>query len=50
VACAAALKNIEILERENIFANVNEVGPYFEERLKSLLDLPIVAVQKELRV
>lgn len=42
VACAAALKNIEIMERENIFANVNEVGPYFEERLNSLLDLPIV--------
>ena len=38
----AALKNIEILERENLFANVNEVGPYFEEQLHTLLDLPIV--------
>ena len=42
VACAAALKNIEIMERENIFDNVNEVGPYFEEQLQTLTDLPIV--------
>ena len=42
VCCAAALKNIEILERENLFANVNDVGPYFEEQLHTLLDLPIV--------
>jgi len=42
VACAAALKNIEIIERENIFNNVREVGPYFMERLQSLRDLKIV--------
>ena len=42
VACAAALKNIEIMEREKIFDNVNEVGPYFEEQLQTLTDLPIV--------
>ena len=42
VCCAAALKNIEILERENLFDNVNHVGPYFEEQLRTLLDLPIV--------
>jgi adenosylmethionine-8-amino-7-oxononanoate aminotransferase len=42
VACAAALKNIEIMEREKIFENVNEVGPYFEEQLQTLTDLPIV--------
>lgn len=42
VACAAALKNIEIMERENIFDNVIEVGAYFEEQLRTLLDLPIV--------
>jgi len=42
VACAAALKNIEIMERERIFDNVNTVGPYFEEQLNTLLDLPIV--------
>ena len=42
VACAAALKNIEIIERENLFANVIETGAYFEEQLETLLDLPIV--------
>lgn len=42
VACAAALKNIEIIEREKLFDNVNDVGPYFEQQLRTLLDLPIV--------
>jgi len=42
VCCAAALKNIEILEREGIFENVRQVGEYFEEQLHTLLDLPIV--------
>lgn len=42
VACAAALKNIEIIEREKLFDNVNETGVYFEEQLHTLLDLPIV--------
>jgi adenosylmethionine-8-amino-7-oxononanoate aminotransferase len=42
VCCTAALKNIEIMERENIFENVRVVGAYFEEQLRTLLDLPIV--------
>jgi len=42
VCCAAALKNIEIIERENLFENVRVVGAYFEEQLHTLLDLPIV--------
>jgi len=42
VCCAAALKSIEIIERERLFDNVNEVGPYFEEQLRTLMDLPIV--------
>ena len=42
VACVAALKNIEIIERENILEHVQQVGPYFLEQLKTLLDLPIV--------
>jgi len=43
VACAAALKNIEIIERENILDHVkNDVGPYFEEQLNTLRDIPIV--------
>ncbi|MEH6577931.1 MAG: aminotransferase [Amphritea sp.] len=42
VACAAALKNIEIMEQEKMLENVREVGPYFEQQLKTLEDLEIV--------
>jgi len=42
VACAAGLKNLEIIEREDICGHVRAIGPYFVERLKSLLDLPLV--------
>ncbi|WP_272006177.1 aminotransferase [Roseovarius sp. ZX-A-9] len=42
VACAAALKNIEIMERENLLDHVKEVGPYLQESAKSLMNLPIV--------
>ncbi|NIB42188.1 aminotransferase [Pseudomaricurvus alkylphenolicus] len=42
VCCAAALKNMEILERDNILGQVQEVGPYFEQQLRSLMDLEIV--------
>ena len=42
VACAAALKNIEIMQRENLLEYVREIGPYFQQQLKTLLDLPIV--------
>ena len=42
VSCAAGLKNIEIMERENICGHVQEVGAYFEEQVKTLIDLPIV--------
>jgi adenosylmethionine-8-amino-7-oxononanoate aminotransferase len=42
VCCAAGLKNIEIMERDNICKHVREVGPYFEEQLKTLLRHPIV--------
>lgn len=42
VSCAAALKNIEIIEREAILDHVNEIGPYFMERLRTLTDLPMV--------
>ena len=42
VSCAAGLKNIEILEREDICGHVREVGPYLEEQLATLLDLPSV--------
>lgn len=36
VACAAALCNIEIMQREGICAHVRDVGPYFIQRLRSL--------------
>lgn len=42
VSCAAANKNIEIMERENICGHVKDMGAYFEEQVKTLIDLPIV--------
>ncbi len=42
VACAAGLKNIEIIERENLCGHVRETGPYFERSLATLMDLDIV--------
>ena len=42
VSCAAALKNIEIIERERLLEHVRRVGPYFMERLQELRDLPMV--------
>lgn len=42
VSCTAALKNIEIIERERLLDHVKDVGPYFMERLATLRDLPMV--------
>ena len=42
VACAAALKNIEIMEREKLLSHVQDIAPYFQQQLKTLSDLPIV--------
>ncbi len=42
VACAAALANIAILERENIIGNVRENGEYFKESLQRLRDIDLV--------
>ena len=42
VACAAALKNIEIMEREQLLPHVQDIGPYFQTQLKTLADLHIV--------
>ncbi len=42
VSCAAALKNIEIIEREGIREHVREIGPYMMEQLETLYDLPMV--------
>lgn len=42
VACAAGLKNIEILAREDLLSHAAQVGSYFEARLKHLSHLPLV--------
>ena len=42
VACAAALKNIEIMERENLLASAATVGARLQKAAKSLLALDIV--------
>ncbi|MEM9350704.1 MAG: aminotransferase class III-fold pyridoxal phosphate-dependent enzyme [Pseudomonadota bacterium] len=42
VACAAALKNIEIIEREDLCARALEIGAVFQEGLATLRDLPLV--------
>ncbi len=42
VSCAAALKNIEIFERESILDHVNSQEPEFRARLESLRDIPMV--------
>ncbi len=42
VACTAALKNIEIIEREGLLEHTREVGPYMQARLRELSDIPIV--------
>ncbi len=42
VACAVALKNIEIIEQEKLVERTRELGPYFSQALASLGDHPIV--------
>jgi putrescine aminotransferase len=42
VACAVALKNLEIIEREALRANATRVGAHLRAGLQSLLELPVV--------
>ena len=42
VSCAAGLKNIEILDQENLIERAAEIGEYFLDQLKSLEEHPIV--------
>jgi putrescine aminotransferase len=42
VSCAAALKNLEIMEREGLVEKARERGIYFLERLRTLEGHPIV--------
>ena len=42
-ACAVALANIAIIEREGLVERVREdIGPYFQNRLRALADHPLV--------
>ena len=42
VSCAAALANIEIIEREDILGHVRRITPHFQDRLRGLARYPIV--------
>ncbi len=42
VAAAAALKNIEIIEKEGLLEHVRQVSPHFQNRLQELRQLPLV--------
>ena len=42
LACAVALKAIEIYERDDIVAHVRRVAPVFDLRLRALQDHPLV--------
>ncbi|MEM1235657.1 MAG: aminotransferase class III-fold pyridoxal phosphate-dependent enzyme [Pseudomonadota bacterium] len=42
IACAVALKNIEIIEEEGLCARALEIGSVFQEGLASLSELPLV--------
>jgi adenosylmethionine-8-amino-7-oxononanoate aminotransferase len=42
IGCAAALANLDIMENDNLLKHVREVGPYFQEQLKTLEALPLV--------
>lgn len=42
VACAVALKTLEIYQRDNIFAHAAKVGEYLQKRLREFSDHPLV--------
>ena len=42
VAAAAGRKNLEIMQREKLFQRVRENGPYLQQQMQTLRDLPIV--------
>ena len=43
VACAAALATIDIMEREQMMGHAQSVGPYLQEQLRTLEELPLVS-------
>jgi len=42
VGCAAALESMNIIERENILDNVQDVGAYFQQQMQTLNDHELV--------
>ena len=42
VACAAALANLDVMEKGRMLENAREVGPYLQQKLRELIDLPMV--------
>ena len=44
VSCAAALASWDIIEQESVLAHVQEVGPYFQQQLRTLESHPLVGV------
>jgi putrescine aminotransferase len=43
VACAVALANIDVIKRENLVARVHDdIGPYFQQKLATLADHPLI--------
>ena len=42
VACAVALKTLEIFERDNVFAHAEKVGAYMQKRLSEFNEHPLV--------
>jgi adenosylmethionine-8-amino-7-oxononanoate aminotransferase len=50
VCCAAALKNIEIIEREDLLVHARKVGDHFERRLKELEALRLVGEVRGMRL
>jgi adenosylmethionine-8-amino-7-oxononanoate aminotransferase len=42
VAAAAGIKNLEIMQREKLFEQARDTGPYLQQRMQTLRDIPIV--------
>ena len=42
VAAAAGIKNLEIMQREKLFEQARETGPYLQQQMQALRDIPIV--------
>jgi putrescine aminotransferase len=42
IACAAALTSWDIIERENLLTHVHQIGPYFQQQLRTLKNIPLV--------